>query len=760
MATTYVPPNTRVFQDFAVVPAPVANSLNAFINGGHAKLIRYAETDERELGRLDYYDDAVDSVFNWPNRPAGGIVDPTYTKVWIKNALLKYFEDTVASGSTITKTNGYNNRVRSATINFADNGEYSRHSSLLDRDVKVGDTVKVRGLDSNNDSFTLITSVKRLIGDVVAASIDDASTDTSNSETQSGTSSVLQLLGAENCITLTPDISDYDGYPSGFITETYDILVVESSVGNDLTTASIRIISGSGDDDVESMNPEAAGELTTIGTRGLAITFDTAATLACSSSADVDDVSPDDLIAGQRWRVTVNQAFTKPVPTSGGTYDSEQSTTYIVTVTRGGLYTAVTLPQITVTTSTGVDLGGPTTVSAAATAVDVGTNGATIAFTGSGLRLGDRYYIEVFGSEEGPMRTIELSNNLSVEIAGGSEVDVTLYIRKDVLQIEQNRTGAAPETNWDVSDTQITINSGITAYDESWTDEGVPEPLDVVSIESKSYGMVYVEYRAWLADLTTAIFSIQDPGELNDQISGALDPDNPLKYGVFKALESAGGAEVKYCAVTDPDDETAWADSITLLLGREDSYGLVPLTRNQDVLDLYNAHVNAASSPEEGLWRVLWVSLSGLPEVPVVAAGSSIPGHINATTTDGEVCLAVIEDDSLSSGTQYTIIRCTSGNGDFVTNNVGAGDIVRTLYTGDGFGNYIYSEYVVDEVISEDELRLLVGPDAGTSTPAKIEVWRNLNSTQEAAEIGANAGAWGSRRVRAVWPDRQCNKII
>ena len=741
---TYVLPQVLVFQDFRIVPAAVANPLRAHISGAHAYLLRYADEDERDKGRLGYYDRLLAKSYLWPDRPAGGKVDFSYVKLWMQDALLQYFTDTVSSGSTITKVPGYNNRVRSATVNFAKNGDYARHSSLLDRDVQPGDVVKVRGLDGNGNSLTLWTYVKKLIGDTVASSIQPATSDSENPATQSASSSISQVAGAENCVTLTPDHSNYDGLGDGDITETYDILVLESSVNGDYTTAKIRVISGSGNDDVEELTPEAAGFPTNIGTRGLKVTFNEADTTACSASAANDGVSPDDLIAGQRWQVTVNQAFTKPVPTAGGAYDGTNDTTYIIEVTRGGKYADSVKPQISVTTTNGIDLSGPTTVTAANTEFDVGTLGVTVSFSGTGLRKGDRYYIEVVGEKEGPMRTIELGNNLSADIAAGSEVDVTLFIRKPLLEIPKNRIGFAPLTNWDVSETEITVNDGIIAYDETWTDQGVQKPLDVYSESSKQFGELFVEYRAWRQDLCHEVNTIRDVGDINEAISGPLHPDNPLKWGVFKALENSNGAEVKFTSVCDPDDVEAWADVLELLLGRDDVYGLVPLTRNRTVLDLYAAHVKSQSSPEQGLWRVLWTSLEGIPEIPIVHAGSTVPGHTEATT----------EDDPLTSGAQYTILRVTSGNANFLTNKVRAGDIVRTLYTGDGFGNYVYSEFIVDEVQSEDQLRLLAGPGAPTTVPSKFEVWRNLSATEEAAEIALNAGSWGDRRVRAVWPDK------
>jgi hypothetical protein len=748
---TYVLPQVLVFQDVLINPVATANPLRAHIAGGHAQLIRYDDEDERDLGHLGYYDNLVDQEFLWPNRPAGGLVDQSYTKLWIKDALLQYFQDTIGSGSNITKVSGYNNRVRSATVNFVQNGEdYPRDAALLDRDVAAGDVVKLRCID-DGDPVTIWTYVKSIIGDVVAASIDAATEDDDNADTQGGSVSVVKTAGAHNCVSLAALASGYEGRPSGFINETYRVIVLEGSVDGDYTSAKLRILSASGEDDEVSVTPAAEGVYFDIGARGLQIRFDEADTGACSASASTDDVTADDLIAGMEWEVTVAQAFTAPVPTAGGTYDGEDTTTYIIEVVEGGLYTAS--PKIRVTTTNGIDLSGPTVVPAAATAVAVGTKGVTVAFSGTGLRTGDRYYIVANGTAEGPMRTLELGHNMPVDVLAGSEVDVTLFIRKPLLEVPENRENEAPNVNFEMSETEIIVKSGITAFDETWTDGGVEQPLDVYSESSKGYGDMFVEYRCWLSDLCNNVNGISDVGEI-DAISGALHPDNPLKWGVFKALSNSNGTEVKYTSVCDPDDAESWADVLELLIGRDDVYGLVPLTKDRTVLDLYAAHVDAMSSATFGLWRVCWVNLQAMEEIPVVHAGSTVPGHIEATTEDGDPCLCVIEDDPNTSGTQYTILRCPASNGNFVTNEVRAGDIVRTLYVPDGFGEFTYSEFVVDEVQSEDQIRLVSGPDAPVNVASKVEIWRNQNATDESVDIGTQAGSYGNKRVRAVWPDR------
>ena len=752
---TYVLPQVQVFQDFTVQPSVPANPLSAHISGGHAYLVRFDDANEKGFGALGLYDNVSDNSYDWPTRPAGAVVDTSYTKLYIENALLQYFNDPLSAGSAITVVANYANRIRSATVNFATNGVYARSASLYDRDVKVGDTIRVRGVPTGpgslGDPVTLWTYVKGLVADEIAAVIDASTSDASNAGTQSFAATVSQTGGAENCVEATVDGTGYDGLAAGKVSETYVITVLDSSVGGDLTTANLRVVSGSGTDDQASVTPAAAGSPTSIGTRGLTVTWDTISTAACSLSADNDGVSDYDLIAGQEFTVSVDQAFTATTSTSGGTYDSVQDTTYIVEVTTGGIW--ADSPKISVTTTNGVDQSGPHIVTGTAVSVAIGTRGVTIEFGASaGLNKGDRFYVEVAGIGSGPIRTLVLGQNLDETFATGDEVGVELYIRKAALEVSADRTGFAPQLNWEQADTQITVNSGIIAYDASWTDNGVPLPLDVYSSADLNYGVLYVEYRAWLPTLVNQVNSLINVGDI-DEISGALSPDNPLKWGVYKALSNNNGTPVLYTAVADPNDVDSWAGVLEVLLTRDDAYGLVPLTRNPTVLGLFQGHVNSASTATEGLWRVAWFNLQGIPEIPLVSAGSDIPGYTEATTTNGQPALAVFEDDPFATGTQYTICRVPAANSNFVGNGVRAGDIVRALYVGDGFGNYTYTEFVVDEVQSENQLRVKTGPAAPITVPAKIEVWRNQSAAEESVSIAKNAGSFGSRRVRATWPD-------
>ena len=767
---TYVLPQVLVFQDFTISPTAAANPLSAHIAGGHAYLTRTTDTDEKENGFLAYYDfDDTSQVFSWPSRPAGSIVDTTYTTVYIENALLQYYTKPLGQGDTIYKAANYHNRIKSSSTNFATNGVFARDPLFIDRDVKKGDQVRVRATTSG-DPVILWTTVKDLIANVISAEVDGAGTDSGNAPNGTAGVTITKESGAENCVTMTNGTgnttsTDYDGITDGYPLETYTIRVIEPSTGNDYTTARLRVTSASGTDDVDNVTPAAAGAETTIGTRGFTVIFSDDDTAACSASADGDDVSYNNLIGGQTWKAIVVQLWEKATAatTTGAiaTYTSTASTVYLVTVTRGGRYTDTLVPQISVSTSNGTDQSGPHNVSNHTADVTIGTEGVVIQFsdndatTGSaGLNKTDRYTVTVTGTTTGPVRTLELTDNISDTVAndGTHEVGLELYIRNPLLEVSEDRTDHAPTTNWQQTATQITLSGGILAYDSSWTDAGVPQELDVHGCPGCYYGKAYVTYRAWEVTHSNTIESIRDPANIDD-ISGSLTPDNPLKWGVYKALTNNNNTPVLYSAVTDPADADDWDEILELASGRDDVHAMVPLTRDPTVQGLYQGHVGSMSSETAGLWRTAWFNLQGVPEIPLVSTGSTVPGHTEATTSDGEDCLAVIEDDDIATGTQYTQVRNEAGNGKFITNGVLPGDIVRAIYDTDGFNNWTYQEFVVDFVQSEQQILLKVGPDQAYGTPAKIEIWRTLNLTQEATEIARDAGAFYDRRIMAIWPD-------
>ncbi len=327
----YVLPQVTVFQEFSVTTAAAAAPRSAHITGGHAKLFRYANSDEKQIINLGEYDDVADQAYAWPERPVGSQVDFGYVKLFAEDALLEYFSNAASVGSLVAPVAGYKNRVRDAGTSFKTNGSYARSASLLDRDVQIGDHAYVRGVVSGTE-YVLNTSVRGFVGETVAASVGSASGASTNKTTQT-LSVTVTSLGLVNAIRASADASSYDGRESGDITETYTIEVINSSVGGNHTTARLRVTSASGRDNQASITPSAKGVATSIGTRGLRVTFSEltgGAATSASSIAEEEGISPDDLVVGQKWRVVANQAFTAPTATAAGTYSGTSTTTYIV----------------------------------------------------------------------------------------------------------------------------------------------------------------------------------------------------------------------------------------------------------------------------------------------------------------------------------------------------------------------------------------------------------------------------------------------
>ena len=466
---TYVLPQVLVFQDLQRQPSVAANPLCSHISGGHAHLVRFDQADEKALGSLGYYDETQDNAYAWPGRPAGAVVDSSYTKLYIEDALLRYFADNVSTGATINRVAGYFNRIYSSTLAFATANGTDRSAVLKDRDVRIGDVVKVTGSPNGGALKTLWTYVQGFAADKVAGAVKTATTVAGNATTESADLAVVQSSGVENCVTAAAT-GTYSGLASGYLTETYTVEVIQGSVGGDFSTARVRVTSGSGTDNQASVTP-AASDPFAIGTRGVMLEF-TADSGSCSVSASLADVEPNDLIVGQTFEITVAQAFTATTVASGGSYSSSSDTTYIIEVTKGGAFGSS--PEITVTTSNGIDQSGPHVVSGLASAIAIGSFGVTITFAGStqGLRKGDRFTIPATGASEGAVRTLILGHNLDSAFLANDDLSLELFIKKPTLEISSNRIGFAPNKNWEQSATEMTVKAGVVAYDSTWTDGG------------------------------------------------------------------------------------------------------------------------------------------------------------------------------------------------------------------------------------------------------------------------------------------------
>jgi hypothetical protein len=782
----YVKPQVLVFQEFTIVPTEITEPLRAHISGPHAILHRHSDPDEKPFCKLGVYDRLNDTCYLWPQRLAGSRIDESYVKLYADNALLLYYQDLISDVSTVTRA--VEDRVNwiesvagtgdnAAPAYFKANGGYPRSSQFNDRDVQLGDAVYLRSVsdDEECEETELWTYVTGFASETVPAEIEDATRDNANAASQefdcsspSAGNNYLQTAGAENCVKmLYVDGSDYDGVEDGVISETYTIEVVKSSVQG-CAAARMRVKSASKLDDVAELNPGAftaaednvytTNEIS-IGTRGLKVRF-ILNTGACATEAAAAGVVADQFVTGQKWQVTVDQNFTAVYAVSNnenseqpGGYTGDKNDAYIVECTRGGYIEegGDNFPEIVVRTAKGLDFSGPTeiTTSSDEDFFPIGSNGVAVAFVNNSgapitsMRKGDKWVVKVVSSKAGAVNKLILRHDLPAAMREASTLDIRLFI-KDDIQVSRDRLGYAPMTNYFTEDTQVCVQEGIIAYHPEWTDAGVEQPLPLWG------GDIYVEYREWLSELADQVNAISTPADL-DKIKGQLDPDNPLKWGVFKALSNSNGTVVKYTAVANVDDLDSWVQVLERIKGRDDLYNLVPLTFDKQVQDLYVAHALSESNEIENNWKAVVLALPSRSSVAVVAEGAAIAGVSGNVIS--EVVEATVDDNPSATNTQYTLLR-VNGDGYFITNNVRPGDLVRYNYAVDDFGKTVYEEYVVDQVLSENSLVLYSGLDAAVTTPQRVEIWHNLNRNEIADDIAQRAGSFSSRRVVAVWPDQ------
>ncbi len=727
----YTHPQVTVTRSFRAIPTLVTDPMRAHISAGHAGLHRYDVASEK--ARLGAYDPSDEVSYSWPDKVIGSVIDLDYTKLYIDSALLRYFEDTVGDGGTVTPVSGYPNYIRSAANVFADHGDYTRDDVFL-RPAKIGDSVKVTGV-ADSVAYELNSYIKGFKGETIDAVTGSAEPADSNPGNSGVGVSVDYVAGVHNNITLQAHPESFDGLSTGSVDETYTIEVISGSTGGDLTTAILRIRSASGNDDVSSKIPSAVDGYTAIGTLGLYVEFNANETASGSSAAGLDDAPLDDLVVGQKWDVHVIQTYTAPTPTASGTYTGTGDTTYIAECVVGGAYGTA---KMRISTTTGIDVGGPVTVTASGTSFAVGSKGVRLALTGgTGVRKGDKWYIEATAAAEGAYQTLILGHTLPTALLDAADLSLELFMRKNLL-VGKNRIGAAPQTNYTASQTEFILASGITYLDEEWLDEdGEPVPLEIRG------GTAYVEYREWLQDYVGAIETATVTDDLLELV-GVDHPDNPLGFGVNLALANGGGTDVRFTAVADPNEEEDWDELISVLSGSEGIYNLAPMTDSRTIQDKFSTHVDASSEEENGLFRGLFVSLP-YRTTSVLASAE--------TSSDGNVILASLSDDPETSGTQYTYLTITSGNAELEAIGVRPNDVVRFLYTTDGFDNEEFTEFPIEDVINESTVRLASAHSVAISVPQKIEIWRQLRRTEIAQDIADRAASFSSNRVCAVIPD-------
>lgn len=215
-------------------------------------------------------------------------------------------------------------------------------------------------------------------------------------------------------------------------------------------------------------------------------------------------------------------------------------------------------------------------------------------------------------------------------------------------------------------------------------------------------GEILLSYRARRSDLVGQLLEFELTTDVETQI-GPITPDNPLAYGVAKAL-GATDKMVFAMMVKDQDSATDHQEAMEILAG-EDVYFLVPLTNNRAIHQLYLAHCDQESAPE------------GMHERRVMVPNKAIERRVyqNELST-GEMAV----------GSQ----TFTDPNASFITNGVPVGAVIRLSSPAQiEIGNVFRKELIISGIISQTQLSVIqsvthgtdiVGEAVGTGTGAQL----------------------------------------
>ena len=687
---SYSEPQMSIHQIFEPVLDANITPLHACIVGPKYGLHRFGvEGEEESVGDFS----PVSTTYPWPNQEPGSIVDQESAKVYVRNAFLQYLDDT-GDFSIPTGMDGENEIEASSLVLQSKNG-FSRSSVFGNRDVAIGDKVKVSwdGIEIN----THITAVKGEIGSVVGPATADADNQVA---VPSATAPEIQSPSFADADLSAAAGGTYDGLADGYVEETYTVTVTSAGAAG---VAKAAVISSSGSDDVTEITV-VTGSAMDIGTRGLTATI-----------TDAD--TPNSLfVVGDSFKVHAKMQYTLPSVTEGGSYTGPKETKYIIQITEGGVVDTDT-PKFKVSTTNGIDIQGETAITGGA--IVIGNYGLTVTFVAADqIVKGDAWTIEAIPEEERAMKTLVLGDLLTDGINPASSSD-TLNV---VLMIED--TVAVDYEYITTTATNVTVD-GNAAVDDNYGDTGVDLPI--VS------GEVFIEYRESLSG-AIEFGSVADPTEV-EAILGPVVPENELAYGVHKAVINANGVDIYYVNVTT-NDASGYADALDRISTEDIVWSIAPMTKDASILELVKAFVLDQSSPINNNWKKGWF-----------CSNAKQTNEFYVETTTGDAILATIGDDA--GGSNY--VNVESSNANFSGAGVVSGDILK--YNPHPVEGEIIWDTAVIEQVSDNKHLILKASAIDMPLESNIEIWRTSSLTDFAEIIAAGSAAYGDRRINNIWPD-------
>lgn len=740
---TYIKPQVIIHQEFDQSAEAEDTTLRAMIVGPNAVLHRYSNADEKADISLGRYSELPNEInFATLGKTDDGIVDKSSAKLYIDNALLAYYEDLEQADDDtpdIRSGLGETNVVVSDTLVFKTTSDTNDRSECFgDRDVQIGDYVWIQAHVSEGltDPCEYKTHVSKIIGYSYSwnpATVGNASTTDATSSTESGPT--VTPAAATDDLTVTPSVlsatsaSAYNALLSGKLDPTYVIEIV----GDTTTTNCGRVVTAK----ITANTGETATEFQVIANEAFPVG-------QYGYEYRITDLT--DVKEGHKWTITQSVPYTTPTLTVGSTYTGLEEDEYTLECIRGGTPTTntATCPLFKVTTAKGRDYVAEFPIKTTADFVTVGQFGLQVKLSGA-VKTGQTYTIAVQPKSEGAYNGLRLQDDIPTYMRSSAGTSIGLNIRLMkrtdlVLDADNDVTPASP--NFAITETEYATKVAITPNIKLQDYDFGSKQLNLID------GDVYFEYREWSPTAAGEIQYCTSLSDLKELVPGQLDPDNPLKYGIYKALANSNGVSVGYAAVENPDSADSWAKAFALLEGEESVYSITPLTQDMSILNQAATLIEAESGAEQCRWKTGVFSVKKETTCMVVGQ-NTLNNELFKTSEDGKIVLATFTDnpDDDVEG-KFTIVSITSGNAPLMDYEVKAGDKLRVIISDD-----VYETYTVAVVKSNDTLVLTDGPSTGY-TNKKIEIWHDMTKLEQAEYLGNLAASFGNRRIMVVAPDK------
>jgi len=693
----YKAPGIAVYQTIQQNALTFIPDQDIAVVGGSATLRLYdAPPAERARAYVGEYLTGTRPVFDWERGIGDANVDLDFTKVFFRNALLRY-EDNVPV--TIIP-----NSLNQITVDVTDIAEVIVESTGAVRGVRIGDVVGM--VIEGEQFFSAIHAIEPVLDGHVTTNEPVAGASGNRATIATTTATVSRNSSAENSgVNITPAVSGSDYVvPTNRFDKQYVVNVVQGGERAD----AIFFLTGDGGEAVE-FTLDATGKAVTSGGNdpvlGLELTF-TGLGSAVFTQAQV-------------WTISMLFPYTRPTIVANGQFRGLEDVTYIVDVQRTGRLDGTGVrPVVRVRTASGLDTAAEFEVVQGATYA-LGTQGLTFSVTGgAGMIQGESFFYTTTAVAVSTVRKITLQQNIPAFTAAPTSA---------TLQVLRNLSvGAA---FWGQNQNNVTLEAFISSLDFEFGIKSLP----IVKAD------VYIESRIWntAVGVSAGAGTIENGLDLESVFPGQTHPANPLKYAIFKALQNSAGRPVIYGVVHNPADVDSWTAAFNRVSKNRDAYAIVPLTTDPIIQRLTVNFVLGESSDEINRRKQAWLYQPLDVQVPVVVWDPARP-------TWG----TVIDNPDTQVVDFNTVL---SEHSDFVAAGVRPGDEFRIEFYTDANGDLRYSSRTVARVVNGNMLVLDRPFNNSIDVPQRYEIWRPI-TTQNFNENVTALNTWDNRRVIAVHP--------